>query len=209
MIEKLILPIVVGLVVGFVLLFGSDVKELLLPNYEITYQVVESKKLLGPKDIGGKEIPILEKNVSDVYVTQVNVNNTGKKAIKDTEILFDIEAASEPELFRVFYVTQPKVMFGDVGFTDFKTKLSKKLKLKEFVEGNSITVSFISSEHLNLKFVANKADVKFKAYTEEVSADEHMYVAIMSAISVLIGRLLIDLLVYLVAWYRKRVPKES
>ena len=76
MIDKWIAPIVIGIVVAFVSLFGSDVKEFFLPNFEITYQVTESKKLLGPQDVGRKQIPILGKKVADVYVSQVELKNT-------------------------------------------------------------------------------------------------------------------------------------
>lgn len=204
MLEKFIAPIVVGLVVGFVLLFGSDVKQFLLPDYEVTYQVVSSKRLLGPEDVGRKEIPILGKKVSDVFVTQVDLKSSGKKSIKDIEILLDIESANKPELFRVFYITQPQEMFGDVEFSNFKSNLSKKIKIKEFVEKNELTVSFISSEQLQLKFIANKAGVSFKEYTEEETIEEHTYVAIMSALSVIVGRLLIDFFGFLLTSYRRR-----
>jgi hypothetical protein len=143
MLEKLIAPFVVGIAVGFVLLFGSDVKQFLLPDYEVTYKVVSSKKLLGPEDVGRKEIPILGKKVSDVYVTQVDLKNSGKKSIKDIEMLLDINSINAPELYRVFYITNPEEMFGDVDFNNFKSKLSKKIKLKEFVEKNEITISVI------------------------------------------------------------------
>jgi hypothetical protein len=204
MLEKLIAPTVVGIVVCFVSLFGTDVKQLLLPDHEVTYKVTSSKRLLGPEDVGRKEIPILGKNVSGVYLTQVDLKNSGKKSINEIEILLDINSAKKLELYRVFYITKPEEMFGDIDFSNYKSKLSKKIKIKEFVEGNEITVSLISSELLELKFIANKAGVSFKEFTEEDSIEEHTYVAIVSALSVIAGRLLIDLLGVLVALYRRR-----
>ncbi|MDC9524109.1 hypothetical protein PSH54_01140 [Pseudoalteromonas sp. Angola-30] len=209
MIDKWIAPIVIGIVVAFVSLFGSDVKEFFLPNFEITYQVTESKKLLGPQDVGRKQVPILGKKVADVYVSQVELKNTGKKAINDIEFLLDVNAVSKPELYRVFYVTQPKEMFGSVSFSDYKAKLSKKVKLKEFVEGNSITISLISSEVLNINFEANKTEVNFTEFKDEASLNDHTYVAFISALSVIVGRFLIDFLRFLIRLYRNRPPRVS
>lgn len=208
MLEKFIAPVVVGLVVGFALLFGSDVKQFLLPDYEITYQTVASKKLLGPNDVGRNEIPILGKKVTDVYITHIDIKNSGKKSIKNIEILLDIKADNKPKLYRVFYVTHPKEMFGDINFSDYKTKLSKKITLKEFVEGNELTVSFISSEQIKLNFIANKTGVSFKEFSEEETINEHTYVAIMSALSVIIGRLLIDFFIFLASLYRRMGTRD-
>ncbi|WP_165388084.1 hypothetical protein [Vibrio vulnificus] len=52
MIEKFIAPIVVGVVVGFILLFGSDVKEIFLPERQVEYEIISSEQLLGPKELG-------------------------------------------------------------------------------------------------------------------------------------------------------------
>ncbi|WP_036186945.1 hypothetical protein [Marinobacterium lacunae] len=207
MIEKLIAPIVVGIVVGFVLLFGDDVKQLFLPDYEVTYQTFDSNKVLGSEDVGRKEIQILGKNVSDVYLTQVKIINTGKNAIEDFEILFDISAIEKPDLYRVFYITQPPKMFGDVVFSDFGKGLSKKIDLIKFIEGNSLVVSFISSVQLDLDVVANNAGVRIKKFTETPSVNEHAYVAIISALSVIVGRLLIDILFLLFSIFRNRSSK--
>jgi hypothetical protein len=107
----------------------------------------------------------------------------------------NIKADNSPELYRIFYTTSPKDMFGKVSLAKVNN-LSRQLSIDKFVEHTSINLSLISSENLKLEFIINESGVNIIERLKEESKEDLTYVALLSAFSVVMARLLIDLLPY-------------
>lgn len=204
MIEKFIAPIVVGVVVGFILLFGSDVKEIFLPERQVEYEIISSEQLLGPKELGRKERSVLGSTVSNVYLSQIRLESTGKTAIDDLGVLVSIEVDNKPKLYRVFYATEPSELFGDVSFSTSSKPFEHLINIEKFVENTVLTISIVSSEPNPVTITINKSGVDVKNVSNTESAEDLTYVALMSAAAVLVGRFLIDISFGLLALWRRK-----
>ena len=202
MIEKIIAPAVVGVIVGFVLLYGDNFKQYFSPDKEITYQLTQSKQVFGPEELGRKNILILDKIVPNVHLAQLLIKNTGKLSLDNIKMQINVEAAESPDLYRIFYATSPKDMFGKVSLGKVNN-LSRQLSIDKFVENTSINISVISSESLNIDFIVNKSGLTINESSKDESSENLTYVALLSAFSVLIARLLIDLLSFALKRYSK------
>lgn len=194
MIEKVILPIFIGVLVGLALLYGPEFKEFFSPERQLSYEVHESKSILSTDAIGTKDIPIFGKKVDEIFLTQIIVKNTGSKQIDDANFVLKATPENKLDLFQFFYTTEPQILFGKINFRNMQNKLVKQIEIKKFVENNSFTASFITSDKLNVEFVSNmpQTDIVKNEYNKQ--KEDLTYIAALSAVAVLLGRFLIDIM---------------
>jgi hypothetical protein len=178
------------------------IENIFTPEKEVLIQLSATKEVLTAKEVGNRKHELFGQNVDNSYITTMELVNIGKVAIDDYLFTIDVDTDKVPSLFRVFYTTTPPHSFGPVAFSNVGTT-SKKVIIDNFVEGNQLNISIISSELFNVTVTPNTTGVishtKFKEVDSSYSMFDLVYVAIFSSLFIFLFRILYDLIPWLIS----------